>query len=246
MNRTIVLMPDLHAPVHDRQALAAFLEGLAAIHPDELLILGDFIDCHAPARWSKGSAAEYADSLPGELEAGKAVLQQIRDHYPDGEISFIKGNHEARIDSYLHQYAPAISGLVPPLSELLGFGDVGVTLRSQPYAIAPGVVAIHGKLLSSVLGGAGQSAFKERQRHGTSVIQGHTHRLGIGWDHQERDRFWMECGHLCDTEQMDYLDFKGQANWQAGFGVLHVRGERVFPSVHAIHNGMSAFGQEAA
>ena len=235
------MMPDVHVPDHDRKAVDAFLDAVKAINPDELLIIGDFIDCKAPARWSKSTADEYAGTLAGEIEAGKGMLQQIRDVYPDGEISFIQGNHEARIGSYLRKYAPALAGLVPSLPDLLELDRFGVGFRAQPYRIAPGVSAIHGNLLSSVLSSAGQSAFKERARHGTSIVQGHTHRLGLGWDMQERPRFWMEAGHLCDPSKAGYLDFKGQANWQQGFGVLHVLGERVFPEVHAIHNGGSMF-----
>lgn len=238
-------MPDVHVPDHDAKAVAAFLEAVQAIRPDELLIIGDFIDCKAPARWSKATADEYAGTLAGEIESGKAMLQQVRDAYPDGGISFIKGNHEARIDSYLSRYAPALKGLVPSLPDLLEFDRFNVDFCAQPYQLAPGVSAIHGNLLSSVLGAAGQSAYKERMRHGTSIVQGHTHRLGIGWDRQERDRFWMECGHLCDPAKATYLDFKGQANWTQGFGVLHLRDEKVFPSAHVIDSGTSAFGVAA-
>lgn len=236
---TIMFMPDLHADVHDPAALDAFLRALQALNPDELVILGDFVDCHAPARWSKGSAAEYANTLPGELEAGKQILARIRGMY-NGVINFIPGNHEARILSYTKTYAPAIAGLVPDLPELLGFGRFGVGLVAQPYQVAPGVSAIHGKALSSVLGAAGQSAFKERTRHGTSIVQGHSHRLGLGFDHQDRDRFWMECGHLTDPAKMGYLDF-GHANWQQGFGVLNVTGDKTFPTIHAINEGATAY-----
>lgn len=240
VNKTVMILPDLHAPDHDEPALAAFLTAVPAINPDELVIIGDFIDCKAPARWSKATAAEYADTLPGELEAGKQVLARIREVH-DGAIIFIPGNHESRISTYVHTYAPAVAGLVPSLPHLLDFECYQVAYHPGTYAVAPGTLAIHGKLLSSVLGAAGQSAFKERARHGMSIVQGHTHRLGIGWDYQERPRFWMECGHLYSTAKASYLEFPSQANWQHGFGVLHVRDEQVYPSVHVIHNGRSAF-----
>jgi hypothetical protein len=234
------LWPDTHAPSHDEAAVGGALGALDAVQPDRLVILGDFIDCKAPARWSKATAAEYADTLPGELEAGKQILEQIRGTY-SGPIDFISGNHEDRIARYVSTYAPAVRGLVPDLSELLEFAAYGVELRAQPYAIAPGVSAIHGKALSSVLGAAGQSAFKERTRHGTSIVQGHSHRLGLGWDYQERSRFWMECGHLTSAAALGYCDFD-HANWQQGFGLIKVsQSGQVFPTVHAIDNGTSAF-----
>lgn len=239
MNKTVMIMPDLHAPDHDPVALHAFRVALELLHPDELVIIGDFIDCKAPARWSKQTAAEYANTLPSELEAGKRVLRELRDSF-DGAIAFIPGNHEARINTYVKQYAPAVAGLVPELPVLLDFDEYNVDYYPSTYAVAPGVIAIHGKALSSVLGAAGQSAFKERNRHGMSVVQGHSHRLGLGFDHQERDRFWMECGHLTAAAKLGYLDFD-HANWQQGFGVLHIKGDQVFPTIHRIDNGVSAF-----
>lgn len=240
VNKTVMFMPDLHADSHDEVALAGFLTALSSVKPDELVILGDFLDCKAPARWSRATAAEYADTLPGELAAGRLVLAQIREVH-NGPIAFIPGNHEARISTYVTTFAPAVAGLVPSLPELLDFKSFDVSFHPSTYAVAPGTLAIHGKLLSSVLGSAGQSAFKERSRHGMSIVQGHTHRLGLGWDYQERPRFWMECGHLYDTSKATYLEFPSQANWQHGFGILHVRDEQVYPSVHVIHNGRSAF-----
>lgn len=239
MSRTVMVMPDLHAPDYDEVAFGAFLRALQTINPDELLIIGDFIDCKAPARWSKQTAAEYADTLPGELAAGKEILGIIRGVF-DGELAFIPGNHESRIATYVNTYAPAVSGLVPSLPELLGFDEYDVTYHPSTYDVAPGVLAIHGKALSSVLGAAGQSAFKERTRHGYSIVQGHSHRLGLGFDHQERSRFWMECGHLTAPEKLGYLDFN-HANWQQGFGVLHIINDHVFPTIHAITNGVTAF-----
>src|SRR3954468_12116578 len=234
-----MIMADLHAPDPDPAALTAFERALVALNPDELVIIGDFIDCKAPARWSRQTAAEYANTLPGELESGKRVLQEIRLHY-DGPIAFIPGNHAARINTYVNTYAPAVSGLVPSLPELLDFDTFAVTYHPSTYEVAPGTLAIHGKALSSVLGAAGQSAFKERTRHGYSIVQGHSHRLGLGFDHQERDRFWMECGHLTSAKALGYMDFD-HANWQQGFGVLHVIEDQVFPTIHRIDNGMSAF-----
>lgn len=234
--KTIFIWPDTHAPDHDKRAVALAIEALRASGAAELLIIGDFIDALAPARWSRGLAAEFEATLPGELKAGKQILADIRGVF-SGPISFILGNHEDRLDTYVQRYAPALAGVVPPISELLEFERFRVDLLPQPYAIAPGVRAIHGKKLSSTQQAAGQSAYKERMRFGHSIVQGHTHRLGVGWDRQERSRFWLEAGCLLNFRKADYLDFEGQANWQHGFALLHVDGQNVWPEVVPIHGG---------
>lgn len=240
VNRTVMLMPDTHAPIHDKRAVDAFVYVLNAVQPDELLIMGDFLDMKAPARWSKNSAAEFAADLPREAAAGGQILDLIRNVY-DGRISFLMGNHEDRLRKYVSQYAPAVKGIVPSVAELLDFDGREITLRPQPYRVAPGVFAIHGNRLSSTQNSAGQSAYKERARFGCSIVQGHSHRLGLGFDTQERTRFWMETGCLIDLSKADYLDFAKTANWQHGFGLLHVRGSTVYPEVHYITGGRTAF-----
>lgn len=234
--RTILLWPDTHSPYHDRRAVALMLDVLASVQPDEVLLLGDFIDAKAPARWSKAKAEEFAADLPRELEAGKKILADIRNVH-DGVLTYVQGNHEDRIENYTRLYAPALIGIVPTLQELLDFGGHLVRYRHQPYRVAPGVLAIHGNKLSSTQNSSAQSAYKERMRFGTSIVQGHTHRLGLGYDTQERTRFWLEAGHLLDVSKADYLDFPSMANWQQGFGMLHVVGNKTFPSVHRIDGG---------
>ncbi|MGH3669865.1 MAG: hypothetical protein ACRDSH_04420, partial [Pseudonocardiaceae bacterium] len=151
---------------------------------------------------------------------------------------FLEGNHEARISKYLHNYAPAVAGLVPSLEQLLGFEEYEVTYCAQPYQICDNLLAIHGNKLSTSQNSAGQSAFKERMRHGQSIVQGHSHRAGLIADTQGEKRFYsMECGHLMDISQAGYLDFNGVANWQQAFGLIRIDGGTAFPSIHYIDDG---------
>lgn len=237
--RTVMLMGDVHCPIQDHAAVDAFIAVLKDIQPDELLILGDYLDCDAPARWSKDTVAEYADTLRVEIDEGKRVLELVRNNF-QGTVSYIKGNHEERIEKYVDRYAPAIKSLVPDIPQLLDFQQFNVTYQEQPYMVAPGVAAIHGGYLSSTLNGAGQSAFKARARLGYSVVQGDSHRLGLGWDTTETRRFWLEAGCLIDVSKVDYLKRPGLANWQQGYGLLQIANDKVFPSVHEIYNGTCA------
>jgi UDP-2,3-diacylglucosamine pyrophosphatase LpxH len=236
-----VTLKDTHHHHHDPRAVTALLEVVRGVKPDEVCILGDFIDCKAPARWSKGSADEFAADLLEEAAAGQQTLKLLREAQGDRSITFIAGNHDTRIRNYVLSTAPALKGIVRDYPELLDFEGYGVVEKKQPYRVAPGVAAIHGNKLSSTQNAAGQSAFKERMRHGVSIVQGHTHRLGIGWDSQEKDRFWLECGHLKDIRKAHYLDYESVANWQQGFGALRIDGQRVFPTAQKITRGVTFF-----
>lgn len=232
MSRRIVLWPDTHHHYHHRKAVEGLLGYIAEVQPDEVCILGDFLDCKAPARWSRGTAAEFAADLLVEAQAGRETLGKLREVH-EGPVTFLYGNHEDRLRKYVLSNAPALAGVVRDIDDLLDFEGFKVELKQQPYAIAPGVVAIHGSRLSQL---AGQSAAKEVKRHGKSVVQGHSHRLGLVWETTDRDRFALEAGWLGDVRKAGYLDFQGVANWQLGFGELLISDSgKVYPQVRKLY-----------
>ncbi len=225
--RRIVVIPDTHVPDHHRKAWSNLLDFIQDFGPDEVLHLGDFIDCPGPARWSKGLAEEYAGTLQAELDLARSCLEELREAAGNATITYLAGNHEDRIKNYLRQYAPAFANLrTLRLESLLGLDEFGITLTPQPYKIAPGWVAIHGDKLSAVAGGL--SALKMVRDTGLSTVQGHGHRLGIVYRTEDRQRCGVECGHISDQRRASYIRY-GHANWQMGFAVLYVNGSQVHP-----------------
>lgn len=239
--KTIVVIPDTHVPDHHVRALEGITEFIAGFQPDEVLHLGDFLDCKGPARWSKGLAGEFADTLQDELDLGHKLLGNIREFH-DGPFSYLEGNHEARIRNYLTQYAPAVSGLRGfRLAQLLGLDELEIDLRDQPYQFAPGWVAIHGLKLGAY---AGASAMKMVKVLGKNVVQGHSHRSGIISETTDKTRTGVEFGHISDIRKASYLPL-GAANWQMSFGVLNVKGSHVHPELIPIRaNGAFHYAGE--
>jgi predicted phosphodiesterase len=241
MNGLTVIIPDVHLPYEDKRAVNNLLEMIAHEKPARVVQVGDLLDLKAPARWSKGRADEYINSVRNEVEHGIKFWTELRQAAGDAELVFVHGNHDDRLKSYAASYAPALLDVIPSLPELMKLDDFGVKYpKVQPYRIEPGVSAIHGKLLASQ---AGLSARKEMLRHGTSIVQGHTHRAGVIYETTDRTRFALEAGWLGDIKTAgSYLDFPGVANWQQAFGYLHVDGKRVTPGVTLVHErGRFAF-----
>lgn len=241
MNGLTVIVPDVHLPYHDKYAVNNLLEMIAAERPARVVQIGDLLDMKAPARWSKGRAEEYICSVRDEIGHGVNFWRDLRQAAPDAELVFISGNHDDRLRTYCATYSPALLDILPSLPELMRLDQFGVKYpQPQPYRIEPGVSCIHGKLLHRQ---AGLSARKEMLRHGQSVVQGHTHRLGIVYETTDRTRFALEAGWLGDIRRAgSYLDYPGVANWQQGFGHLQVDGKRVTPGVVHVHEkGRFAF-----
>jgi len=229
MSNLTLILPDIHLPYHDKYALANVFDMIEDVQPARIVQVGDLLDMKAPARWSKGKADEYCNSIANEAAHGQAFWEELSARAPYSELVWLAGNHEARLRAYVNDYAPALRDIVPSVADLMLLKNYGVKhITQQPWKIAPGVSAIHGKMLSSV---AGSSARKEMLRHGTSIVQGHSHRLGVIYETTDRMRFALEAGWLGDIRKATYLDYPGVANWQSGFGYLYCSGNRVAPGV---------------
>lgn len=234
MNGLTILIPDVHLPYEDKRAVDNLLHMIERENPARVVQVGDLLDMKAPARWSKGRAEEYICSVRNEVDRGVEFWRQLREAAPRSELVFVHGNHDDRLRTYCATYAPALLEILPSLPELMQLDSFDVRYpKQQPYRIEPGVACIHGKLLHST---AAFSARKEMLRHGQSIVQGHTHRLGVLYETTDRTRFALEAGWLGDIRRAgSYLDFPGVANWQSGFGFLNVDDKRVTPGVVPVH-----------
>ena len=138
--KTILCIPDTHVPDHHARAFDNVTQFVADFEPDEILQLGDFLDCPGPARWNKGVAEEYSSDLQAELDLAHKLLGNIREFH-EGPFNYIQGNHEARISNYLRLYAPAFASLgALRLESLLGLSELGIELQKQPFKLAPGLL----------------------------------------------------------------------------------------------------------
>jgi hypothetical protein len=118
--------------------------------------------------------------------------------------------------------------------KFLKLDELGITYHKKPYAIAKGIVAVHGDE-GSVKPTPGLTALDAARRQGISVICGHTHRAGqsafteaSGGKIGRILRGW-EGGHLMDVRQAHYT--KGTMNWQQAFIVIEEIGTNVQVSI---------------
>lgn len=245
MSKRICIIPDTQLPYDDRKALKAMIAFIRDYQPDELVHIGDLMDYPTPARWSKGTAAEFAKQVKDDNEqATRRFLEPIREVY-DGPFGVIEGNHDLRPREYLSKYAPALAEFEAQfhIETLLDFDRFGITLLPEFYKIAPGWIATHGHRgqisLSRI---AGNTALNAARKFNTSVVMGHTHRMGVlshtsgyGGD-MSKIVTGMEVGNLMNMKLAQYLK-GGTGNWQQGFGILTVDGQHVKPETVPITRG---------
>lgn len=237
--RRIVVIPDTHIPDHHGPAVSSILGYVEATRPDEVIHTGDLMDYPQPSRWTQGTRAQFAGSVKADSMRGRRFLAELRARH-DGPITLIGGNHDTRPHHKLLAAAPELAeGDEFHPCTLLDLDAHGVDYVSDFYPFAPRWVATHGHLDMPLSRIAGRTAANAASRLRSSVVMGHTHRLGLvpesGGYRGRLTTYWgLEVGHISDIRRANYLK-SGAANWQMGFAVIDVDGSRVTP--HPIRIG---------
>lgn len=244
MAKRVFIIPDCQLPFDDRRALKAVIRAVGDLQPDEVIQIGDLCDFPQPSRWNKDTAGEFEGSVFADCEQAKRrFLEPLRAVY-DGPVGIHEGNHDERPRTYLAKYAPALaeSGAFN-IENLLDFNGFGVSLLPEFNKVAPDWITTHGHRgqlsLSRI---AGNTALNAAEKFNTSVVMGHTHRLGIGsktkgyGGNATKTLTGMEVGNLMNQKLAHYLK-GGTGNWQHGFGLLTIDGAHVKPEVVPITKG---------
>jgi len=232
MKRTVVV-PDLQVPYHDAVAVKNVASFIKAFRPDSVVTLGDEIDLPQISRWTENTPGWYEQTLAADRDETVEVLWSLVEH--SKEAHMIRSNHTDRLYNVIMKKIPAFLAL-PELrfEKFLKLDELGITYHKKPYAIARGIVAVHGDE-QSIKPQPGLTALEAARRHGISVICGHTHRAGqsafteasggkIG-----RIIRGYEAGHLMSPKLAHYT--KGTMNWQQAFIIIEEIGTNVQVSI---------------
>jgi predicted phosphodiesterase len=232
MKRTVVV-PDLQVPYHDPIAVKNVAAYIKAVRPDSVVTLGDEIDLPQISRWTENTPGWYEQTLAADRDEAVEVLWSLVEHTKDAHM--IRSNHTDRLYNVIMKKIPAFLAL-PELrfEKFLKLDELGITYHKKPYAVARGIIALHGDE-QSVKPTPGLTALEAARRHGISVICGHTHRAGQSAFTEASGgrigrilRGW-EAGHLMDVRQAHYT--KGTMNWQQAFIIIEEIGTNVQVSI---------------
>ena len=241
--KRIVVLSDMQIPYHDNKALKLVQQFVKDYQPDELMCVGDEADSPEPSRWNKGLAGEYSGTLQKGLDKTAEIMQGFKEAIGDKPFHVMRSNHGDRIQHYINRYAPALASLRElEYSKLLRYRENEITYHDKIYQFAPGWIMAHGDE-GNLVRTAGGTAMALARKTNSSVVCGHTHRLGIQHEHSgyngkiQNRLYGVEVGHLMDLSQASYLN-TGSANWQQGIAILYKDKGKITPSVIPI-NGTS-------
>lgn len=227
--RRIWVISDLQVPYHDKRAVDAVAQCISDMKgPDDLVVTsGDEIDLQTISRWSTGTALEWERSIGKDRDATVQVLKDLQVQV------CIRSNHTDRLFNSIMRRIPGLLGLPEiELENFLRFPELGIHYSKTAYPVAPGWNLMHGDEagMSQI---AGQTAAGLVRKVGTSIVCGHTHRLGLqpyttSVNGKITRTLWgFEVGNLMDMTKATYAKTH---NWQQGFGLLYVNGTTVTPA----------------
>lgn len=223
-----VIVSDLQVPLHSKPHVTSLANYIAKTKPDEVISVGDEADFTGISKWAQGTPLQYETNLHKEREATIEVLKLLR------VTQMVRSNHTDRLFNTIKIRVPEFRHLPElDLAHFLRLDSIGVTYHRQPTEIAPGWILAHGDE-GNLSQQGGVTALNLAKRFGKSVVCGHTHRMGL-LHHTEavagkptRTIWGMEVGNLMDMKKATYLK-GGYGNWQQGFGILYVDGNKVSP-----------------
>lgn len=223
-----IFVSDIQAPLHDKRAVRNLIQFVKDFKPTSVATVGDEMDMQTISRWARGTELEFERSIGKDRDETCRILEELN------VTNIPRSNHTDRLFNTISLRAPGLLGLPElTLENFLRLPELGITYHEQPYEITPGWLLMHGDE-GSQSQNAGTTALNLAKRTNMSVICGHTHRQAFvpftqahGND-EPRIIYGFETGNLMDYSKALYIK-GGMTNWQKGFGVLYVDGDKVTP-----------------
>lgn len=96
-----VIIPDSHGEHIDPKAEKAFLRDLAYLAPEEVIMLGDHLDCGGTfSTHQRNYTNEMTESYDADCRAANSFLDAIQRAAPDALIDYMEGNHEQHVERW--------------------------------------------------------------------------------------------------------------------------------------------------
>ena len=213
---------DLHLPFQDDSALALVEKFLKDFQPDILVINGDLLDCFQISKYNR--VPQKGMWFEDEINLGISVLSDIRQICPNAEIHLVEGNHEMRLRTYLIMKAPELyySLSIPDKLQLEKFKIQWHGVDEYLSKFADNYIEIKGLLIGhfdKINQYAAYTAKNLVEKTKASLIQSHTHRLGVYNSRAISGKIYtgVENGCLCSMKAV----YGGHKDWMTGFSIIY-------------------------
>lgn len=231
-----ILLPDIHYPMEDKDAIKIVKNVIRKWKPDEIVFTGDQDSAETTSHWTTGTPVEALSIEDQGLQQVREMFAWCRSTRPEARMIALDGNHGLyRHKNYTEKKAPTFLDWITP--ENLYHTDkynVEFYYYDKPPVLWHGDIYLHhGESISK---NAGESVRNDCLNWNISLIRSHSHRAGF-WQKNysftnQVLRGW-ELGTLCDFENPEYFNYALHKDWCLSFGIAHITDDDV-PHVQII------------
>jgi hypothetical protein len=227
LNEYAVVGSDFHFGCHDESAINIFLETIAELQPQTIVLNGDTMDMLAISKYPKDIKKHW--SLLDERKAYHQLLDDLISISNGAKIYETVSNHSGQsIDGRWRRYLSdrlGELGCLPEITDRLSYqnvfmGDYQNKVEHVDYVDLNGLIVTHG---TTVRAAGGASAKGEIEKWHTSILHGHTHRIGSSCkripafgNRPDKQIYGFEGGALCSLDAV----YSSTCNWQQGFNII--------------------------
>lgn len=213
----VLVIPDVHIPVNDKAATDLAIAIGFALKPTTIVVLGDTLD-FAPLSFHQRTRKVH--SLREEIDGGRAFFRAL-EQIGAPNLVLTLGNHEFRLDRYIHGHAPAIADLDGmSVDAMLGLSANGWRVVQYHDGIKIG-----GVYYTHEVGHCGIHAVRTSgDRMASPIVIGHVHSLtGVEMHSIDGEpRGAWSFGWLGDMDHIDYRHRdKARRDWPHAVGVVY-------------------------
>jgi len=235
-------------PIHDEKAISVALQLIEDVNPNQVVMVGDNLDFAEFGKFL--TAAPFKQLVQAAVDRATMLCAQIRSAAPNAKISWIAGNHEARMARYIQTNAEAAFGItrgklssqlrekwpvlsVPYLCRMDEYDINYISGYPESYvALNENLMVIHGHKVTS----NGSTTTKYLNDAHVSVIYGHIHRTEYAYrtrlsKNGPRTVMAASPGCLCridgavpstksGADEFGRPMLMGAENWQQGLAVV--------------------------
>ena len=221
-----IVFSDVHAPFHDRNAIALAAKVAKWWQPDVAVWNGDDHDFYKLSRFSQNP--ERTECIQDEIDTWHIeVMAPLQAALPARRKEFlVLGNHGRRL--LLHLWAhPQLYGIraleIPALLEL---ERLGIEYAETKVLFGDLLEVSHGTRVRSMAGYSAKSE-SEKRRYSISTITGHVHRAGrFTTRTANRWIYNQEAPCLCRLDP-EYADDPDWVDWVQGVTLFEIKGRNL-------------------
>lgn len=172
-----IVFSDIHAPYHDRNAIALACKVARWWKPDVAIFNGDDLDFYMSSRYDKNPARTFRVQDEVDIWHIECVAPIVAALPTKCRKVKLPGNHEERLRHKLWQNPDLFGIRSLELPDLLELRQRGIEYATQRVRFGYELEVTHGERVSK-WAGMSAKAEQEKRRFAIKTITGHVHRAG--------------------------------------------------------------------